>query len=160
MEYKGKNCPRITCNAVAIIFTELYIKWLWFLGCSSKMMIYPGVFFFFSKILIFWAKNWVKDTNGPKQLVMLSTSYFCELNIRWFLVHRCKIMISPGIFFWFLGQKKNFFFLVFGPENVEKTKRGLNSLYWWVDHFLVTISHMSMLFGTLMQNDEICRSLS
>ena len=35
-------------------------------GCRCKMIIYPRVFFFFSKILIIWAKNWVKGTNGPK----------------------------------------------------------------------------------------------
>ena len=36
------------------------------LGCKCKMMIYPDAFFFFSDMLILWAKKWVKDTNGSK----------------------------------------------------------------------------------------------
>ena len=66
---------------------------------------------------------------------------FCELNIMWlrYLVHWCKMMISPGISFIF--QK----FWYFGPKSVEREKRGLNSLYWCANHFLVTISHMSII---------------
>ena len=74
-EIKGQTLAK---NAVGIIFKELCIKWLWFLGCRCKMMIYPGDFFLFLEILIFWIKNWVKGSNGPKWLVMLSTSYFAN----------------------------------------------------------------------------------
>ena len=37
-------------------------------GCDlwGTMMISRGDFFFVSKILAFWAKKWVKVTNGPK----------------------------------------------------------------------------------------------
>ena len=58
---------------------------------------------------------------------------FCELNIIWlgFLVHCCKMMISPGILFIF----QKFWFL--GPTSVERAKRGL---HWCAHHFLVTIS--------------------
>ena len=56
-----------------------------------------------------------------------------------FLVHWCKMMISPGICFIFQ------IFWYFGPKSVERAKRGLNSLYWCAHHFLVTISRMSMI---------------
>ena len=134
------------CNAVSIIFKELYIKWLWFLGCRCKTMIYPGVFFLFFKHFDFLRQKLGKRHKFPKMTCNAIHIIFCKLDIMWlwFLVHWCKMMTSPGIFFIF----EKFWFL--GPKRVEKAKRGLNSLYWCVHHFLVTISHMSMIFGTLM----------
>ena len=157
MEYKGKNWPRIICNAVTIIFKELYIKSLWFLECSCKIMTYP-FFSLFQKFWFFCPKIGQKAQISQNDLNAIHI-IFCELNIRWFLVYRCKMMISSVMFFDFSARNK-FFFLIFGPENVERAKRGLNSLHLCADHFLVTISHMSMLFGRLIQNDEIGRSFS
>ena len=107
---------------------------------------YIHVFFLFFKNFDFLGQKLGKSHKWPKITCNSIHIIFCELNIMWlwFLVHWCKMMISPGIFFIF--QK----FWFFGAKSVERAKRGLNSLCWCAHHFLVTISHMSMIFGTLM----------
>ena len=112
-------------------------------------------FFLFFKNFDFLGQKLGKRHKWPKMTCNAIHIIFYELNIMWlwFLVHWCKMMISPSLFFIF--QK----FWFSGPKSVVRAKRA-NSLYLCVHHFLVTICHTSIIFGTLMQNDELCRSLS
>ena len=116
-------------------FLDVGVKW-W----------YIQVFFSFSKNFDFLGQKLGKMHKRPKMTGNAIHIIFCELNNMWlwFLVHWCKRTIFSDIFFIF--QK----FWLFGPKSVEREKRGLNSLDWCAQHFLVTISHMSMIFGTLM----------
>ena len=94
------------------------------------------LFFLFFKNFDFLSQKLVKRHKLPKMTCNAIHIMFWEVNIMrlWFLLHWCKMMIYPGIFFIF--QK----FWFFGPKSVERAKRGLNNLYWCVHHFLVTIS--------------------
>ena len=71
-------------------------------------MISQSVFFFhFSKILIFWVVSGVKRAkNGPKWEKILSVMLHISGTIHHvnvsFVVHKCKMMISPCVFFQFL----------------------------------------------------------
>ena len=98
--------------------TELYLShlnYIWvsihhlivfFLLHKFKMMASPDVFFFFSK---FWFTRLLggrvlKDKKLPKMTKKkFSHPIFPELYLiwLWFLLHMCKIMISPAIFFSF-----------------------------------------------------------
>ena len=107
---------------------------------------YIQVLFLFFQNFEFYGQKLGKRHKWPKMTCNAIHIIFCALNIMWlwFLVHWCKMMISQSIFFVF--QK----FWFFGLKSVKRAKRGLNSLYWCEHHFLVTISHMSMISGTLM----------
>ena len=107
---------------------------------------YIQVFFSFFQKKNFLGQKFGQMHKWPKMTCNAIHIIFCELNIiwLWFLVHWCKMLISPVNSFIF----HKFWF--FRPKSVERVKRGLNSVYWCAHHFLVTISHMSMIFGTLM----------
>ena len=84
------------------ISQEPCIILLSFMVQMCKMIIFPGVFFNF-KILAFWV---VRGLKGQKMAqndkkFCLSHSICQELYIiwYWFLVHMCKMVISPGNFF-------------------------------------------------------------
>ena len=67
-------------------------------------------FFHFFKMLVFWiVREKVKGKKCPKMTRKLSHSISQELYLiwLWFLVHVCKMMISPAIFFLFF-QKSDF----------------------------------------------------
>ena len=94
-----KFCPS------RFIYQEPYIIWLSFIVNLCRMIISPGFFFLFSKILIFWV---VRETKGQK--VVQNDKKFCLLRsisqepyLMWlsFMVHMCKMIISPGVFFHF-----------------------------------------------------------
>ena len=93
------------------ISQKSYIIWLSFMVHMYKMIISPGVFFHFFKILIFCVANGVKG-----QKMVQDEKKFChshlisqEPYIIWssFIVHMCKRIISPG-FFHFLKILKKF----------------------------------------------------
>ena len=86
---------------------EQYSLWSWFLVHLCKMMISLGVFFFFIYINFhfsdcYWvkrAKKWTKMTKKFCRLYFKShKTYIIWLS---FMVHLCKMMISPGAFFHF-----------------------------------------------------------
>ena len=72
------------------------------------MIISPGTFFSFSK---FWfaemlgvgvgglVKRWKMVQNDKKLYLSHSVSQEMYIIWLWFLVHMCKIMISPAVFF-------------------------------------------------------------
>ena len=80
------------------ISLEPYIIWLSFMLHMCKMIMSPGGCFIFSKFWFFWflggggkrAKNCLK---WPK---ISQESYIIWLS---FMVHLCKMIISPGFFF-------------------------------------------------------------
>ena len=91
------------------ISQKLYVIWLSFMVHLCKMVISPGIFFYFLKIWIFWI---VKEKKG--QEIDQNDKKFChalisqEPYIIWFsfMVHMYKVIISPGDFsiflkFWF-----------------------------------------------------------
>ena len=96
------------------IYQEPYIKWLSFMVHMCKMIISPGVFFQFFKILIFQVVRGVKWQKTVQYHKKFCPSRFMsqEPYIIWlsFMVHMCKMIISPGFFFSFF---QNFDFL--GP---------------------------------------------
>ena len=85
------------------------------------MMVSPGVFFIFFQILIFWAVTGVKGqkiAQNEKEQLHLSRAISQEQYSiwSWFLVHYCKMMISPGVFFIF---SKFWFFMLLGGGGVK-----------------------------------------
>ena len=75
---------------------EPYIIWLSFMEHFCKMIISWGIFFISSKLIGRW-----KDKNGPKwRKFCPSCSISQEPYIIWlsFVVHICKMIISPGVF--------------------------------------------------------------
>ena len=63
---KRHKWPKMTCNAIHIIFCELNIMWLRFLVHWCKMMITPGIFFIFQKFWFFWTKKYGKGKERLK----------------------------------------------------------------------------------------------
>ena len=94
------------------ISQEPCIIWLLFMVQMCKIIISPGVFFNF-KILIFWVVRGLKGQkmaqNDKKFCLSHSISQEPYIIWLWFLVHMCKMMISPANFFIF----QNFDFGVF-----------------------------------------------
>ena len=86
------------------ISQEQYSTWSWFLVLLCQMMISPVVFFIFSKFWFFRLLGGKGAKKGPKwQNSAHSISQ--EWYIIWssFVVHKCKMMISPGVFSFFLN---------------------------------------------------------
>ena len=86
-------------------------------------------FFQFFKILIFWVVMGVKGQKTVQNDKKFCQSHFIsqELYMIWFLfmVHMCKVMMSPGGFFIFL---KFWFFGVRGIELQKMVQNGKNSV--------------------------------
>ena len=115
-----------------------------------KIILSADVLFIFFKIYIFWV---VREVNRPK--MVQNDKKFClscfisqELYIIWlsFVVHMCKMMISPGFLFIFF---KIFIFRVYSPES-KQTKNGwkwqkIQSIMF---HISGTIQHMIFIYGT------------
>ena len=83
---------------------EPYIICLSFMVCMCKMMIYPGIFFIFSKFWFSGLKRVKMVQNNRKVSPLCSISQ--EPYIIWlsFMMHMCKMIISPGVFFFYLLQ--------------------------------------------------------
>ena len=82
-----------------LISEEPYIILLSFTAHLCKMIISPGVFFHFSKILIFWVVGGIKVQKIVQNDSCLLHSvaqqpYIIRLS---FMVHMCKMIISPGL---------------------------------------------------------------
>ena len=103
------------------ISQEPYIMWLSFMVCIYKMIISSSVLFIFPK---FWFSGSIGGEKGKKWFRMTKNFVCCGPYPRnhascdchllyiiwlWFMVHMCKMMISPVIFFIF----QNFDFGVF-----------------------------------------------
>ena len=123
------------------ISQEPYIIWLSFMVHLWKMIISPGVFFFFFKILIFWVVRGVKRqkmAQNEKKLC-LSCSISQESYTIWFsfMVHLCKMIIFPRVFFffskfWFSGLLKG----VKGQKIVQSVKNSVCCAPYLRDHTL------------------------
>ena len=103
------------------ISQEPYIIWFSFMVHLCKMIISPGVFFFFSKS---WFSGLLKGVKGQK--IVQNVKKFCLLRsisqgpyIIWssFVVRKCRMMISPGGFFMFF---KILIFQIFRRVKGEK----------------------------------------
>ena len=96
-----------------------YVIWFWFSVHMCKMMVSPVMFFYFFKILVFWVsrgklgvwgggggQNDKKPKITPNYQFQSATLYISELYmiLSRFLVHRCKIMIYPGVFLYFFKK--------------------------------------------------------
>ena len=85
------------------ISQEPYI-WFSFMVHICKLIISPGAFFIFSTFLFSRLLEGKRAKNSPKWQKILSfvLSISEEPYIIWlFVVHKCKMMISPGIFSFF-----------------------------------------------------------
>ena len=121
-----------------LISEEPYIVWLSFMVNKCKMISFflKKNGFYFSKILIFWVVRRVKGQkmteNDIKNLShsMSQELYFIWL---WFLVHMCKVMISPAFFFsfFFLFQNSDF-------SGFSKFINNAKRKFWGVPHLLHT----------------------
>ena len=125
--WKGKKWPKMTKISVChTLYFRNHISYdldLWY-TCMYKRIISPGIFLFFLffiffKILVFgiirWGEGVKKAKNDPKWQKILSVSLHISEIVHhiiiwmWFLVHICKLMISPALFFFF----QNFVFFYF-----------------------------------------------
>ena len=78
--------------------------WSWFLVHMCKMMTSLDVFFYFFKSLIFWVVWGGKRQNmtqNDKKNLSLTLYLKNHTSYDWFLIHMCKITISPAIFLFF-----------------------------------------------------------
>ena len=97
-----------------------------------QMIISPGIFFSFFILSKFWfsrfpGRGWGKEgRGGSSKGQKIVHKKLCPLHliskepyIIWlsFMVHKCKLMISPGVFF------QNFDFSVKGHKMVQNEKR-------------------------------------
>ena len=110
-----KIVQKMSCS----ICQESYILWFWFMVLICKVIISPG-FFIFSK---FWFSGLL---GGKRAKIAQNDKKFCllcfisqELYIIWssFVVHKRKMIISPGVFFMFL---KFWFFGLLGGSKRKK----------------------------------------
>ena len=117
-------CPHVMPrpDPLHTISKEQYSIWSWLIHLC-KMMISPGIFFSFSNFFIFWVVRGVKEQKTFQNDKKFSPSRFIsqeprhlwhsisqEPYIIWlsFMVHMCKMIISPEVFFifskfWFFG---------------------------------------------------------
>ena len=68
-----------------------------------KMIVSPGIFFYFLKILIFWVVRRVKRQTMAQNYKKLRPLDFISqepyMIWSWFLVHKCKRIISPSVLY-------------------------------------------------------------
>ena len=102
VELEGKKWPRMTKNSVVLHIsgTIQHDYYLWYIHLC-KMMISPGVFFIFFKILIFWI---VKGLKGQKRSKMTKTSV--TFNISGTIHH---MIVICGTQVWSDNISKQFF---------------------------------------------------
>ena len=117
---------------------EPCIIWLSFIVHMCNMIISPGVFSVFSKFWFFRLlggggalKGWKMVKNDKKVCPLDSISQ--EPYITWvsFMVHMCKMVISPGVFLLF---SKLWFFGLLGGKKSKKTVQ--NDKKFCLSHFL------------------------
>ena len=154
----GERAKKKICRDLYLRSQEPWIIWSSFVVHKCKMMIYPVCFFFLVvvvfhslKILIFWVDSGVegqKVAQNDKKLC-LPGSISQESYIIWLscVVHKCKMMISPGVF-GFFSFFQNFDFL-----GCLWCKRAKNSSKWQktlsvVPYISVTIHCMIFVYST------------
>ena len=139
---------------------EAYIIWLWFLVHMCKMMTSLGPFLIFSK---FWFSELLEGVKGQKMAqndkkFHPSHSVSQESNIMWlwFLVHTCKMIISPLLFFIF---SKFWFFGFSGRINGKKITQNyqFQSFTFYISE---TVDHIIKILGGQGQNNDISRCFS
>ena len=104
--FRGEKGEKIAQNDKRFFLShslsqEPYIIWLSFMVHMCKMIISPGVFFHFFKILILWVLTGVKGQKmiqNYKKICLLHPISQERYIILSFMVHMCK---SPGVFFIF-----------------------------------------------------------
>ena len=145
------------CCLLHSISQEPYIKWLSFMVHMCKMIISPWLFFIFSKFSFFGLLGSKRAKNGPNWQKNLSITLYISRTIIWllFILHLCKIIISPGVFFifskfWFFGfwRGKS----IKNGQNDKKFSRLEVTL-----HFSGTIHQMIVIYGTHVSNDSVSR---
>ena len=101
---RAKNGKRF-CLSQAV-FQEPYLIWLWFLVHMCKMMISPCSFFIFSKFWFFGFTEWIKGQKMTHNYQFQSAALYIAKAVEHvktkYLVQRCKIVVSPGVFVYFL----------------------------------------------------------
>ena len=117
------------------ISQEAYIIWLWFLVHICTVMTYPVAFFFIFSKFCFLRVRWVKGRKIAQNNKKFCLSDFLSqqpyLVWLWFLLHMCKMMISPGIFFSF------HFFTILSVK--------IQSVTLYISR---TVDHIIKIFGT------------
>ena len=103
---RAKNGPKWRkILSIALHIWKPYVIWLSFIVNICKMIISSSAFFHFFKILIFWVCMGVKGqktVHNDKTFCLLhSISQETYIIWLWFLVHMCKMTISPANFFIF-----------------------------------------------------------
>ena len=145
-----KNCP--SC----FISQEPYIIWMSFMVHLCKMIISPGVFFIFFKIMIFSVVRRVKGQkmNQNDKKFYPSCLISQEPCIIWmsFMVHLCKMIISRGVFFIFF--KIMIFWVIRWVKGQKMNQNDKKILSVMLD-ISGTIHHMIVIYGTHVQNDNI-----
>ena len=119
---RAKNSPGWPC-LVHFISLKSYIIWFSFMVLMFKMIISSGVFFIFSKFWFSGLLGGKRAKNSLKwQKICLSCSISQEPFLIWlsFVVQKCKVIISLGVFFF------NYYFkiLIFGLLGGSKGKNG------------------------------------
>ena len=103
------------------ISQEQSIIWLLFMVLMCKMVISPGVFSFFQNFDFFDCQRDKRAKNGPKwqKILSVTCSISQEPYLIWlsFMVHMCKVIISPGDYFIF---SKFWFFRLLGGWKCKK----------------------------------------
>ena len=133
------------------ISQEQYSLWSWFLVQLCKMMISPVFFFKFSYFHFSGSDGGKRAIKSPKWEVTILLHAISQEQYSlwsWVLVHLCKMMISPGVFFifcyfHFLGSQRG----KRGPKKWPKmTKKHLSVA---VD-ISGTIYHIIVICGALV----------
>ena len=102
------------------------------------------------KILILWVVRGCKRAkNGPKWQKSLCNSVSQELHFiwLWLLVHMCKMMISPAIFFLFFHFFKILNFQVFKNSSIIAKRK-----FWGVPAFFTCVWFLNCSNGTKSHN--------
>ena len=109
------------CHAIS---QEECSIWSWFQVHLHQVMISPEVFFSFFQSFVFLGCYWVKRAKMAQNDKKSCLSHFIsrELYMIWlsFMVHLCKRMISPGVFFFSFFFSKFLSFCVVRETKEQK----------------------------------------
>ena len=106
------------------------------------------LFFHFFEIFIFHAVRGVKGQKLAQNVKKLCLVHFIsqELYIIWssFVVHKCKVITSPGVFFFFFLFFKNFFVLCcYEGQRAKMNQNDKKTLY--VAHYISRTIHRILM---------------
>ena len=112
-----------------------------------KMIISSDIFFHFFKILFFWVVRGVKGQkivqNDEKFCVTLHISGTTHHMII-FVVHKCKMIISPGVFFFYFFKILIFWVVrrVKGQKMAQNNKKALPVMPLYLGNHLLYDLHL------------------